>query len=404
MTVNLPADIVHNMQITDLPVPDRNALEHSEDLCRRIWEVIKDHGGTISFARYMEMALYEPGLGYYSSGTGKFGAAGDFVTAPDLSPLFAQCLARQCQQTLSLVQNPVILECGPGSGSLACELLAALEQEQCLPERYCLLEVSADLRARQQQMMQCKIPHLLSSVTWLDSLPAREFSGIILANEVLDAMPVNRYLFTEGEPRELGVGLDGGKFIWTVMPPAREKLSGLMSLVQDAMPSWPATYLTEINHNVAPWIASVTERLRHGMVLLIDYGYPRREYFHPQRSDGTLVCHYRHRVHHDPFLYPGLQDITASVDFTAVAEAALAAGLEVKGYTTQAHFLLGCGLAEILEEKQLTGVIERAESGRQARILLLPGEMGERFKVMALTRNITENLAGFRLADHRARL
>ena len=404
MTMNLPADFVQNMQDADLSIPDRSALEHSENLCHRIREVIKDHGGNVSFTRYMEMALYEPGLGYYSSGAEKFGAAGDFVTAPDLSPLFALCLARQCQQTLSLLQNPVILECGPGSGSLACALLAALEQEQCLPESYCMLEVSAGLRERQQQMMQRKIPHLLSRVTWLDSLPTRDFSGIILANEVLDAMPVNRYLYTEGVPRELGVGLDGGKFTWTVMAPAREKLSGLMSLMQDVGLTWPATYVTEINHNLAAWIASVTERLQHGMVLLIDYGYPRREYFHPQRSDGTLLCHYRHRVHHDPFFYPGLQDITASVDFTAVAEAALAAGLEVKGYTSQANFLLGCGLAEILEEKQLAGVIEGAELSRQARILLLPGEMGERFKVMALTRDITGPLAGFRLADHRARL
>jgi SAM-dependent MidA family methyltransferase len=404
MTMNLPAGFVQNLQAAHLPVPDHTALEYSERLCRRIREAIRDNGGNISFARYMEMALYEPGLGYYSSGTGKFGGAGDFVTAPGISPLFAQCLARQCQQMLSLLQDPVILEFGPGSGEMACELLTALEQEQCLPESYCMLEVSADLRERQQQLMQRKIPHLLSRVMWLENLPAREFSGIILANEVLDAMPVNRYLFTDGVPGELYVGLDAGKFNWTVMSPAQEQLSGLMSLVQDVMLDWPATYVTEINYNLAPWIASVTERLRHGVVLLIDYGYPRREYFHPQRSDGTLLCHYRHHVHHDPFFHPGLQDITASVDFTSVAEAAFAAGLEVKGYTTQAHFLLGCGLVEILEEKQLTGAIERAELGRQARILTLPGEMGERYKVMALTKNITEPLSGFHLADHRARL
>ena len=380
------------------------AREHSERLCRRIREVITDNGGNISFARYMEMALYEPGLGYYSSGTGKFGGAGDFVTAPDISPLFAQCLARHCQQTLSRLQEPVILEFGPGSGEMACELLTMLEQARCLPESYWMLEVSADLRERQQQLIQRKIPHLLSRVMWLERLPVRGFSGIILANEVLDAMPINRYLFTNGNPGKLCVGLDGGNFIWTVMPPAREKLSGLMSLVQDSMPAWPATYVTEINHNLAPWLASVTERLKHGIVLMIDYGYPRREYFHPQRCDGTLLCHYRHHVHHDPFFYPGLQDITASVDFTAVAEAALAVGLEVKGYTTQAHFLLGCGLAAILDEKQLAGASERAELGRQARILTMPGEMGERFKVLALTKNFTEPLPGFSLADQRARL
>jgi SAM-dependent MidA family methyltransferase len=404
MNVTLPAGIVQDMTTAKLPVPDSIALENSENLCRRIREVIKGNGGHITFARYMEMALYEPGFGYYSSGTRKFGGAGDFVTAPEISPVFTECLARQCRQILSRLKEPVILEFGPGSGEMACELLTGLEQAQCLPALYCILEVSADLRKRQQQLMQRKIPHLLSRVTWLESLPAREFSGIVLANEVLDAMPVNRYLFTDREPGELCVGLDGVKFIWTVMPPAPEKLSALMPLVQDSIQAWPTTYVTEINHNLAPWMVSVTERLQQGMVLLFDYGYPRSEYFHPQRTDGTLLCHYRHHVHHDPFYFPGLQDITASVDFTAVAEAALAAGLEVKGYTTQAHFLMGCGLAEILEERQLTGTIERYELARQVRILTMPGEMGERFKVLALTKNITGPLPGFQFADQRARL
>jgi SAM-dependent MidA family methyltransferase len=404
MNVTLPAGIGQDMTIARLPVPDSIALEHSENLCRRIRGVITGSGGHISFARYMEMALYEPGLGYYSSGTRKFGEAGDFVTAPDISPVFTECLARQCRQILPRLKEPVILEFGPGSGEMACELLTGLEQAQCLPALYCMLEVSADLRQRQQQLMQRKIPHLLSRMTWLESLPAREFSGIILANEVLDAMPVNRYLFTDGEPGELCVGLDGGKFTWTVMPPVPEKLSALMSLVQESIQAWPVHYVTEINHNLAPWMASVTERLQQGMVLLIDYGYPRSEYFHPQRNNGTLLCHYRHHVHHDPFFYPGLQDITASVDFTAVAEAALAAGLEVKGYTTQAHFLMGCGITEILAEKQLTSSSERYELARQVRLLTMPGEMGEKFKVLALTKNITGPLTGFQLADQRARL
>ncbi|MGH8120570.1 MAG: class I SAM-dependent methyltransferase [Gammaproteobacteria bacterium] len=403
--MNIPLEITRDTQNTiPLPVPSHDALEHSERLCRRIREVISDNGGNISFARYMELALYEPALGYYSSGTGKFGEPGDFVTAPVISPLFAECLARQCHELLSRLAEPVIVECGPGTGDMACVLLAALEQELCPPARYYLLEVSADLRERQQQLMDWKIPHLLPRVEWIDRLPPRDFAGIILANEVLDAIPVNRYLFADGELYDLGVGTDGKSFNWTVMPLGGERLPRMKSLLQEVMPAWPESYCFEVNHHISPWLAAVTEKLQQGMVLLIDYGYPRREYFHPQRNDGTLLCHYRHHVHHDPFFYPGLQDITSSVDFTAVAEAAVACRLEVKGYTTQAHFLLGCGLAGILEEKQLSGAIARAELGRQAQILTLPGEMGESFKVMALAKNMAGPLRGFSLADHRARL
>lgn len=403
--MNFPPEFTTEMQNpAGLPVPDRSAREHSERLCCRIREVINDNGGHITFARYMELALYEPGLGYYSSGSGKFGAAGDFVTAPVISPLFAECLARQCREVLPRLPEPVIIEAGPGTGDMACGLLAALEQEQCLPARYYMLEVSADLRERQQQLMQRKIPRLLARVEWIDRLPLQDFAGIILANEVLDAMPVNRYLCADGEPRELCVGTNEEKFVWTVVPVDNAILSMMGPLLPYVLPSRAGTCIFEVNHRLSSWIASIAARLQHGLVLLIDYGYPRREYFHPQRNAGTLLCHYRHRVHHDPFFCPGLQDITSSVDFTAVAEAAVRAGLEVKGYTTQAHFLLGCGLTGILEEKQLTGEIERAELSRQAQILTLPGEMGEIFKVMALTKNIAGPLRGFSLADHRSRL
>jgi len=403
--MNLSPDINRGTQNSAaLPVPDRVALGHSEKLCRRIRDDIRNNGGAISFARYMELTLYEPGLGYYSSGSIKFGGAGDFVTAPVISPLFSECLARQCKEVLSLLPDPVILEIGPGSGAMAGILLAALEQEHCLPRRYYLLEVSADLRERQQQFLQRKIPHLCPRVEWLDRLPSQEFAGIILANEVLDAMPVHRYLCADGKLRELCVGINAERFDWTITPLDSDRLSLLETLLQDLMSAWPDIYLFEVNHRLAPWVAAVAARLRHGLVLLIDYGYPRREFFHPQRNEGTLLCHYRHHVHHDPFLYPGLQDITSSVDFTAVAEAAAGAGLEVKGYTTQAHFLLGCGLAGILEEKKPADTIERVELSRQAQILTQPGEMGERFKVMALTKNMAGPVPGFSLADHRARL
>lgn len=399
-----PPYATRSLDHSALPPPDQGMREHSARLCDCIRTDIRAQGGSISFHRYMELALYEPGLGYYSSGAAKFGKGGDFVTAPEISPLFARCLARQCRQTLAALSDPVIVEYGPGTGALACDLLLALEQEQCLPQRYCLLEVSADLKERQQQLLGKKIPHLLARVQWLDQLPARDFNGIVLANEVLDAMPVHRYLFARGQLQEAGVKVDGDQFAWTALPLAAGPRHLLESRLREVMPAWPENYVTEINLNLAPWFAAAAHRLRDGMILVMDYGYPRREYYHPQRSNGTLLCHYRHHVHSDPFLFPGLQDITAAVDFTAVAEAGAAAGLEVRGYTTQAHFLLACGLTELLEEQAWSPASARAESSRQARILTLPGEMGEICKVMALTKNLSAPLLGFSLVDQRARL
>lgn len=352
----------------------------------------------------MHMALYEPGLGYYSAGAGKFGGAGDFITAPELSPLFAACLARQCAQILPKLNDPVILEIGPGSGALACDLLKSLEQQAVLPERYFLLEVSADLRQRQQQRVRKTIPHLADRITWLDQLPGDSFDGIILGNEVLDAMPVHRLILKDGRFQELCVELDGENFNWTVRALPAVLQSQVETVTADFVSALPEGYLTEINPHNGPWIKSLADGLRHGVMLFIDYGYPRHEYYHPQRTCGTLLCHYRHHVHDDPFLYPGLQDITASVDFTAVAEVAVAAGLDVRGYTTQAHFLLDCGLDKVMEENNLTSNRDRAELGRQARILTMPGEMGERFKVIALAKNFDLPLAGFQHFDQRQRL
>lgn len=358
----------------------------------------------ISFARFMEMALYEPGLGYYSGGARKFGGAGDFVTAPEISSLFTQCLAGQCQQVLRELQQPSILELGPGSGVMACDLLQVLEQKNCLPEKYFMLELSADLRQRQQQLAEKKIPHLANRVFWLDHLPEQPFTGIILGNEVLDAMPVHRLIKENGGFSELCVGFIGDDFSWVQRVPDKQINTRINTLLGDITQDLSGGYVTEINLRINPWLNSLADILARGVMLFIDYGYARREYYHPQRTDGTLLCHYRHHVHADPFLYPGLQDITASVDFTFVAEAATDAGFKVRGYTTQAHFLMGNGLEELINQSHLTGAIDRAESGRQARILTMPGEMGERCKVIALTKDCSIPLAGFQSFDQRSRL
>ena len=350
------------------------------------------------------MAMYEPGLGYYSSGSRKLGAEGDFVTAPEISPLFTRCLARQVTEILNLFETPCILEAGPGSGEMCCNLLLALEQIDCLPENYLLLELSAELRERQVALIESRIPHLAQLVTWLEMLPDTKFSGIILANEVVDAMPVHRITLHDGKPLAYGVGFSDGKFTWRTSEPDNGLKQLVSSRLDQNIQNLPEDYTTEINAMVIPWLGSMADILEQGVLLLIDYGYPRNEYYHPQRTDGTLLCHYRHHVHGDPFFYPGLQDITASVDFTAVAEAAVDAGLQVGGYTTQAHFLMGCGLGEVMQTFKPDSIAERIGLANQARLLTMPGEMGERFKVIALTKGIDLPLTGFQYHDHRSRL
>ena len=384
---------------TGLPVPDDHALTHSRRLADRIRAVIRGEGGAISFSRYMELALYEPGLGYYSAGARKFGEAGDFITAPELSPLFSRCVARQCLEILDIVAGGSLLEIGPGSGVMACDILLALEQLGRLPATYLMLETSADLRERQRALVRERIPRLARKVMWLDSLPEQTFDGLVLGNEVLDALPVDRIVIDGKEIRELAVVSDQDGFTWRARPltaPLRSFVDGLFA---GAVPDLPPGYVIEINSRLGPWLAALSEKLRRGIMLFFDYGWPRRDYLHPQRSDGTLLCHYRHRRHQDPFLYPGLQDITAAVDFTLVAEAAADAGMTVSGYTTLAHFLMGCGLEQAMASER-----DQAESARQARILTLPGEMGENVKVIALAKAVDMALCGFRFFDQRRRL
>lgn len=386
-----------------LPAPSADELALSAELTCLIHQEIVAAGGSIPFSRFMELCLYAPGLGYYSAGRRKFGAGGDFVTAPEISPLFGRCLARSCGAVLQSLGGGDILEFGAGSGQLAVDLLGELESMDCLPERYLVLERSAELKARQQEAIGRYLPQLLDRVSWLDALPSAGFRGVMLANEVLDAMAVERFRWDGAAAALFHVRSEGEGFAWQLQ--AGES-SDVTARIEDSISgSNPdAGYVSEFNMSLQPWLQTVAECLAQGLILLIDYGYPQHELFHPQRSSGTLMCHYRQHAHADPLLWPGLQDITAHVNFTAVAEAAVAADLDVAGYTTQAYFLLDCGLEEFLLQSGLTDSVDYMRAAQQAKTLILPGEMGERFKCIELTRGIDIPVPGFRLQDQRERL
>ncbi len=381
-----------------LPEPAAEAQAHSVALIRLIADEIDAAGGQIGFARYMELALFAPGLGYYSAGSQKFGAAGDFVTAPEISPLFSRCLARQTAEVLENLGGGDVLEVGAGSGVMAADLLAELAALDTLPERYFLLELSADLRQRQRETLARKVPQLLDRVQWLERLPEHGLRGVVLANELLDALPVHLFRVHADGPRERCVAWREARFQWCEREVADAELARRLASLADGL---PAGYTSELNLAAGGWIAALAGALQAGVALLIDYGFPRHEYYHPQRDRGTLMCHYRHRAHDDPFVYPGLQDITAHVDFTAVAEAAVDAGLDVLGYNTQGLFLLANGITELAQSDDERAQLRLAQ---QVRTLTLPGDMGELFKVMALGRGYPAPLRGFMLQDLRGKL
>ncbi|MEN8217727.1 MAG: SAM-dependent methyltransferase [Pseudomonadota bacterium] len=388
------------MHTSPLPAPHPEAAAHSQRLTTAIVQTINEAGGAIPFVEFMEQALYAPGLGYYSAGVRKLGADGDFITSPEISPLFSQLLARQCQQVLAALDNGVILEFGAGSGIMAAEILKELERLDCLPKQYLILEISADLQQRQRETLQAQAPQLLERVQWLENLPSQPLHGVILANEVLDAMPVRRFRLDEQGVSEFYVGLSETAFAWQTLPTRDDSLR---AAVETLRPTLPVGYVSEMNLALPAWIQSVAEILASGMLLLIDYGFPSREYYHHQRDQGTLMCHYRHHAHGDPLILVGLQDITAHINFTVVAEAAHAAELQVSGYTNQAHFLLACGLPELLSALDPNDHKNYLQQTQQAKSLILPSEMGEFFKVMALSRNLDMSLLGF-ARDERARL
>ena len=383
-----------------LPVPSSDALAFSSALGEHISTEIAAAGGWIGFDRFMALALYAPAQGYYSGGAHKFGAAGDFVTAPELGPLFAQTLAAQAAQLLAL-SSPRIVEVGAGSGQLAADLLGELEQRGTLPERYEILELSGELRQRQRQTLATQVPQLLARVRWLEQLPDR-FDGLVLANEVLDAMPVHLVLWNEAGVAERGVAVDNGQFVWIDRPAAGRLRARAQALAAEC--DIPPGYLSEVALLAADWVAEWAAILGRGALLLIDYGFPRREYYHPQRAAGTLMCHYRHHAHAEPFYLPGLQDITAHVDFTAVVESGCQAGLELLGYGSQSSFLLNCGLAEVLARTPASDARRYLPLAGAANKLVSPAEMGELFKVIALGKGISEPLLGFVSGDRSATL
>jgi len=362
--------------------------------------------GPMPFARYMDRVLYEPGLGYYSAGLHKLGASGDFVTAPELGSLFAACLARQVSDLASVLGDYDVLEIGAGSGRLAVDLLRSLPAEHS-PARYLILETSADLRRVQREHIAAEAPDWLARVSWLDTPPREAWTGLLLANEVIDALPAERFRATSGRAEQLCVTLESEAFEWTGRPAEAGLDAAIQSVEKDVGRPFPAGYCSEIRPQLPAWLEAMTGQLQQGLALFIDYGYPRREYYLPERKDGTLMCHYRHHAHDDVFFWPGLQDITAWVDFTALAEAGEACGLEVAGYTNQAMFLLGCGLDKVLARRLADCTDGGMAVNAEARQLTLPGMMGERFQVMGLTRGLPSTalpLSGFSLQDLRYRL
>jgi SAM-dependent MidA family methyltransferase len=371
-----------------LPAPAPDALAHSQRVAAHLRALIDDAGGWIPFSRYMEAVLYAPGLGYYAAGATKFGAAGDFVTAPEITPLFGRTLAHAIAPVLAQTGGD-ILELGAGSGRLAADVLGELERLGALPARYLILEVSADLRERQQQTIARERPHLVERVQWLDALP-EHFRGVILGNEVLDALPVELVHWTDAGPRVRGVVRQGDAFAWQDRPiddPVLHTRAEALDQVPD--------YLSEISLAADALIASLAQSLDRGLILMIDYGFAAREYYHPQRHMGTLRAHYRHHALDDPFYLPGLCDLTAHVDFSAVAKAGMAAGLELAGYTSQASFLLNSGLTELLMQTPPADAAAYLPQANAVQRLVSPAEMGELFKVIAMSTGGIAQLAGF---------
>ena len=377
-----------------LPAPTPDALAHSQRVAAHLRALIGDAGGWIPFARYMEAALYAPGLGYYAAGAMKFGAAGDFVTAPEMTPLFGRTLAHAIAPVLAETSGEV-LELGAGSGRLATDVLGELERLGAVPARYSILEVSADLRERQQAAIARTLPHLAERVQWLDALP-EHVSGVILGNEVLDALPVELVHWTESGPLVRGVTLEGDKFAWQDRPIADPVLQARAEALKLA-----PGYLSEIGLAADALIASLAQSLGHGLILMLDYGFVAREYYHPQRHMGTLRAHYRHHALDDPFHLPGLCDLTAHVDFSAVAQAGRAAGLELAGFTSQASFLLNSGLTELLMQTPPADAVAYLPQANAVQRLVSPAEMGELFKVIGFARGGMAPLAGFARGDRR---
>ena len=378
-----------------LPPPSPEASAHSQALAEMIANTILQEGDWIPFSRFMELALYAPGLGYYAAGSRKFGPQGDFVTAPEISDMFAKCLAMQARQVMEAT-SAEILELGPGSGVLAADLFGVLKAEGAAPERYRLLEVSPDLRERQRELIAARHPQDIARFEWIDRLPER-IRGFVIANEVLDVVPFALVHRTGGDFLERGVVLTEAGFAWddTRLPDG-----DLKRRAANVIPPGDYDYLTEVGLPAEGLVRTLAKALEAGMLLFVDYGFAQREFYHPQRSMGTLRCHYRHRFHGDPFFMPGLQDITAHVDFTAMARAGELGGCEVAGYTTQAYFLISCGLGVLVSDGDPNMTLSRLKATSNVHRLISPSEMGELFKVLGLVKELDMPLIGFQSARH----
>ncbi len=398
-----------NESTNTLPAPDADALAHSRALVEHIVRTIGEAGGKIPFSRYMELALYAPAQGYYSAGAAKFGPAGDFTTAPEISPLYGATVAQGLLPALAeLGPEAVIFEPGAGTGALAASVLAHLAQANQLPAEYQILEVSGDLRERQREALGALPEDVAGRVRWLDKLPEIPFEGVVLVNEVLDALPVERFRVLDGDQVHIAwVSVSDAGFDVSWEPPPPEigaPLGALLAQCRAAGAPLPVGYTSEYCPGVAAFVMTLGYVLARGAIVLADYGASRRELYLPERAEGTLLCHYRHRAHDNPFYLPGLQDITAWVDFTAVADAAIDAGLSLAGFTPQAHFLIGSGLDQTLSAATAAQPERAAQLQSEVKTLTLPGEMGERFKIMGLTRGLKAPLPGFSLRDLSASL
>jgi SAM-dependent MidA family methyltransferase len=389
----------HGRQSTGaLPRPDAESLAHCRKVSAAIRKAIEESDGSISFAEYMQLALHAPGLGYYDVGTTKLGAAGDYVTAPEVSPLFGRVVARQCREILDQLSNGRILELGAGSGKLAVDILKKLSDLKSVPDRYLILETSADLTQRQQKMIRDELPDMQEKVEWLTRLPDA-LEGVVIANEVADALPVERFARGEDAVFQMHVVAGDSGFDWSRKPAPELLATAVQKIEADIGEELAHGYESEVSLGLCDWIGQIAGCLRSGLILLFDYGVSRREYYAPDRDQGWLRCHFRHRAHNEALIYPGIQDLTSWVDFTAVAESATQHGLGIAGFVTQAHFLLNGGLEDELAGMAELPIAEQLELSRQVKLLTLPAEMGESFKCMGLSGGELTAVSAFGNAD-----
>lgn len=397
------------MQKLDLPEPSEAEKNQSYKLTELIRLRINEADGWIPFDEYMQIALYAPGLGYYSGGQQKFGEQGDFITSPEVSPLFARSLAQPVAKLLNNIPDSQIIEFGAGSGKLAADLLKELQSLKQLPDRYFIVELSAELQQRQREYIELRVPELAACVQWLTALPESPLNAVVLANEVLDAMPAKRFSYQAGQLKQLGIEQKNNN-LKLKYKNADEYLQAkiktldieIIKQTQPGLKSQPlAEYSSEVNCNIGPWISALSSCIKKGAVYIIDYGYVRTEYYSAQRNMGTFMGYYRHRAVDAPLWYPGLQDLTAFVDFTAVAEAAIKNDFDVDGFTSQGNFLVNCGIADIVEQTETGSSRDYLLLAQQMKTLSLPGEMGERFKVLGLSKGLDDNVPGFELRDLR---